>query len=224
MTFTLIRQVVNNTGMLGDKVEFGGMVMTWDGKSADGHWLGVYIHIGRRSSDFGPLGEGGIFLAEEAWPEIGEETVTLVLKGLTKPGSDFYNDHLALEVNLRAITEPGRRDEGDKDLGSDQLLAEVYRDVHRNANGARYTVHRRGCFALMPLLFAPLGFCIGVLARERGRILALLISMAPVFVFYLTDFLGAKLVRMVDWPPIGWMPAVVLFVLGFPFCWRLLRF
>jgi len=84
-------------------------------------------------------------------------------------------------------------------------------------------VHRRASFALLPFLLAPIGFCIGVLARDRGRVLALSYCMAPLSVVYLTDFLGETAMRHFRLPLIGWLPAVVTVILGVPFCWRLLR-
>jgi lipopolysaccharide export LptBFGC system permease protein LptF len=219
-----IRSVLLDTGMMTDKFQFGELVMTWERKNEADHWENVYIHLDRRHSGLGgPLPDGRVFLADEAWPEIDEESLTMVARGLRQPGADFgVPGETRISIDLRSITEPRRRDEDDKDLGSDQLLAEIYRGVHENPNGARFTVHRRGCWALLPCLFAPIGFCIGVMSRSRGRMLALVFSMVPVFVFYLTDFFSAKLVRVFDFPMLGWLPAVVLLVLGVPFCWRLL--
>ena len=78
-------------------------------------------------------------------------------------------------------------------------------------------------FALMPCLFAPIGFCIGVLAREKGRMTALLMGMVPMVIFYGCVMLAPTLVRTLDWPPIAWLPGFVVAAIGIPFCWRLLR-
>jgi hypothetical protein len=78
----------------------------------------------------------------------------------------------------------------------------------------------------MPFLLAPIGFCIGVLSRERGRVLALSLCIVPLSIFYITDFLGENMFTHVDSSSrdlIGWLPAIVTLLLGGPFCWRLLR-
>ena len=72
-------------------------------------------------------------------------------------------------------------------------------------------------------LFAPLGFCIGVLARNRGRVTALVFSIVPLAVFYFSDFLSAELMQTADVPLLAWLPGVVIAGLGAPFCWKLLR-
>jgi lipopolysaccharide export LptBFGC system permease protein LptF len=95
--------------------------------------------------------------------------------------------------------------------------------VHNAPEGALYTLHRRTCYAFMPLLLAPIGFCIALLARDRGRAMALVIGLVPLVVFYVADVLSAKILRATDWPPIGWLPAALLLLLGAPFCWRTLR-
>ena len=68
--------------------------------------------------------------------------------------------------------------------------------------------------------------CIGVLSRERGRVLALSLCIVPLGIFYITDFLGEAMLGRVDLSfrdLIGWLPAAVMLLLGGPFCWRLLR-
>ena len=78
-------------------------------------------------------------------------------------------------------------------------------------------------FPLMPFLLAPIGFCIGVLSRERGRVLALSFCMIPLALVYVSDFLGESALRVMPWTFMGWLPAMVILILGVPFCWRLLR-
>ena len=77
--------------------------------------------------------------------------------------------------------------------------------------------------ALLPCLLAPIGFAIGVYARDRGRVLALVFAMIPIVVFYLGDFIGAHLVRATDQAAFAFLPAALLALGGTPFCWRLLR-
>lgn len=120
------------------------------------------------------------------------------------------------------LTDGHRRDERDDDLTSDQMLSEVLRSVHEAPTAAIYTLNRRTCYAIMPALLAPIGFCIGLLARERSRIMALLFALVPIMLFYAGDVFGAKLLRMTDWSGFGWLPAMLLLLAGVPFCWRVL--
>ncbi len=154
--------------------------------------------------------------------------LSLRLQEVSVPTTGAYlGDHL-IKIDLRQIAEQERRSERDKDLRSDSLLSEVARGVRseHGAEYARYMVYRRACFALMPFLLAPIGFCIGVLSRERGRVLALSLCIVPLSILYVTDFLGESMFTHVGSSSrdlIGWLPAAMMLVLGGPFCWRLLR-
>lgn len=218
-----VRNVLLQTGLANDKLQFGSFVMTWDRQREDRTWEGVTIKIGE-GHDVEKL-TSGIWIADTASLVMlaNQEELELTLTNPRQPTSNVAFERVVTTMNIRTISESGRRYESDRDLSSDHLLAEVERGQNDNPNGARFTVHRRSCFALMPFLFAPIGFCIGVLARERGRVLALVFAMVPLAIYYITDVCAARLVRDVDWPPIAWLPAAVLIALGVPFCWRLLR-
>ncbi len=220
-----IREVLLSTGMTGDIFSMKGLTMTWERRNEQGHWEDVQILVQRDGEELQILDQG-LWLADEAWVEVvdGERLALVLINARDALGRVDLPDRLTPSISISAIAESRRRDEGDKDLTSDQLLAEVYRGVHENDITARYLVHQRACFALLPILFAPLGFCIGVLSRDRGRMLALVYAMVPVFLFYLGDFVGNKLVRTTGEPLSAWTPALLLFALGAPFCWRLLRF
>lgn len=220
-----IREVLLTTGMTGDQFRFKGLVMSWESEDAEGHWHEVVIHVRGDREEFQALGQG-VFLADEAWVEVvDDERLTLFLKDPRDAAGRYQPPELLrISVNIRAISEGNRRDESNKDLTSDQLLAEVYRGIHPRPNAARYLVHQRMCFALLPALLAPIGFCIGVMSQARGRTLALVFAIVPLFVFYLSDVFGARLVRAFDQPLFAWTPAAVLVLLGLPFCWRLLRY
>lgn len=223
-----IRQVMLNTGLFEGAMRFDGKGLLLYPKRTNekGEFEDVAIRLNSKSP-LSALEQGGLYEAEIARLVVdsGQEQLVLqveeirdVITGARPPDFEF-------SVDLRELLAGGsRRGEDERDITSDQLLAEVYRGVHHNEGLARYTVHKRGCFALMPCLFAPLGFCIGVLARDRGRIFALVLSLVPLLVFYFVDFMGAKLVRNLDMPILAWLPAMVTAAIGFPFCWRLLRF
>ncbi len=222
-----LRSLLVQTKMSGNKLSFGSLVMAWESEDEGGHLHDVLLKLGKRRQS-GGYEPGQVYIAEEAWLDLSDDgaTITLHLRGaenLAGEGIRGQASNIALAKSIRELAEEDRREEGDKDLSSDQLLSEVYRGVHDNPDGARFTVHRRTCFALMPCLFAPIGFCIGVLARERGRMTALLFGMAPMAAFYLGVVLAPTVVRAVDWPPVAYLPAAIVALLGLPFCWRLLR-
>jgi lipopolysaccharide export LptBFGC system permease protein LptF len=223
----IVRNVLTSMGFRGDRLEIKGGVMTWERKSSARHFHDVVVYLPRGGllGESAPVKGGYLYTASEAWFENDERTDTLMLhfKDVREPATGEYGGQLRLAFNVREVSERGRRSDTDRDLSSEQLLGEVARGVHENPNGARYTVHRRSCYALLPLLFAPIGFCLGVLARDRGRMTALVFSLAPLILFYASDVFGQRLVQVVDLPLLGFLPAAVIAGIGVPFCWRLLR-
>ena len=182
-----MRNFILNTEMQGGKIAFGDFFLSAEGKDERGHLHNVVIKLGESESEAAAqLEPGKAYFAREAWLELGAdgETLTLELREIRSAGGELgFLEQGQVRVNVRNLTEGSRR-ERDDDLTSDQLLAEVERGVHEHPNGARYMVHKRTCFALMPCLFAPIGFCIGVLSRDRGRMTAVLFAMVPVALFY----------------------------------------
>lgn len=156
-------------------------------------------------------------------PEEGSTSLQVVLHGIEDPLSAFRFEELRPGFPLRAISETGRRGERDDDIGSPQLLSEVLRGLHEMPTAAMYTLFRRTCFGIMPLLLGPIGYCLALVARDRGRALAIVLALLPLGLFYAGDVFGAKLLRITDWPGFGWLPAMLLVGLGTPFCWRELR-
>lgn len=224
-----VRNVLLRTGMLGDRMSFNDdLTMTWERKDENGYWRDVIIQVGGDRHEAAALGGPGLFLADAAAVEIeDDERLVLVLKGARQAmaGGQQLQQNTRISIDMREISEAGddRRKEAEKDMSSDQLLAEVYRGVHPKPGAARYHVAQRTCFALLPCLLAPIGFAIGVYARDRGRMLALVFAMVPIVLFYLADFVGAQLVRETGHAAFAFLPAVILLALGVPFCWRLLR-
>lgn len=224
-----IRSFYLQTEMSGDRMAFGGFLMTWRDRDENGHFHDVVVKIGSGQEDGEPAvrsaGPGrGVFYADEAWLTWGDvgESIGLQFENMWSLRMGKVG-RFTIWVDLRALTAEVRRDESDKDLASDQLLSEVIRGVHESPDGARFTVHRRSSFALMSFLFAPIGFCIGVLARGRGRMTALLFGMVPLLLFYSCVMIAPELLRMVEWPLMGLLPVFVLGLGAIPFCWRLLK-
>ncbi len=204
-----------------------GIVLTFERRDAEGAFLDCTIYLGGEKAErvMGLGRTSPILRVERVWmpqPDERSESLFVHLDGVRDPVEGTRINSI-LELPLRALSEGGRRNERDEDLASDQLLSEVMRGVHDQPTAALYTLHRRSCFALMPALLAPIGFCIALLAHYRGRMLALLCSVVPLVLFYTGDVLGAKLLRATDWSPSGWLPAALLLAAGVPFCWRTLR-
>jgi hypothetical protein len=168
-----------------------------------------------------------VFVAEQTWFEIEGDTISLKMHGVQSPLAGVSVEAPTFRQDLREMEHPTERPEGDKDVTSDRLLAEVYRGAAPNPNGVRYTVFRRACFALLPCLLVPIGLCIGVLARDRGRATAMAFGLVPLVCFYAADFTALEVVRWWDhWLMsafAGFLPALVLLAGGVPFCWRTLR-
>jgi len=157
------------------------------------------------------------------WPSQGSEDIVIVPDGVRDPIKQAYFGAIPIVIPLAELGGRERRVDRDDDLRSDQLLAEVIRGVHPRPWGAIYTLFRRCCFSLMPLLFAPIGFCIAEFARERGRVMALVLALVPLAMFYLGEIMGARLLLSTENPWCAWMPLALLLVVGVPLCWRQLR-
>jgi len=223
----VMRSLILNLNLQGDQIPLGqdsGRVMSF--RSREGRTFRDCVIFQPGKGEAGGLPDAPVFTAEEVVYDVpdGQEVIEVRIKGIREPYTDvFLPGPVTYTFGLREITEQNRRGEGEKDVASDQLVSEVMRGVARNPGAAQYQVHRRGCFALMPALFAPIGFCLGVMSRDRGRIIAILLTLVPLTVFYSMDAVAARLVGSLDLPILAWLPALVLLVLGTPFCWRLLR-
>jgi hypothetical protein len=157
-------------------------------------------------------------------PEQSDQSLSIELHGVRDPlGGPNSGGVLTFHVGLDQIGSRGVRAERNDDVRSDQLLAEVLRGMHTRPEEALYTLFRRCCFALMPALLAPIGFCIAEFASQRGRVMALVLSLIPLGMFYLGEILGARLLLSTRNPWCGWLPAVLLGVIGTPLVWRQMR-
>jgi lipopolysaccharide export LptBFGC system permease protein LptF len=152
-----------------------------------------------------------------------DTVLSVQLRGIQDPLGGGQKHDLEIEVPLGDLAGRERRDERDDDLRSDQLLGEVLRGVHPRPFEAVYTLFRRCCFALMPVVLAPIGFCLAEFARDRGRVAALVLALVPLALFYLGEVLGARLLLSTQSPWCGWLPMALLALFGVPLCWRQLR-
>ncbi len=189
-------------------------------------------HVGNEYRDcvvYSPRGLGGgspIFFADRiTTAEVKDKSDVpweVVLDGVRDPFG-LRPSRIGIAVSLEQIANRDRRNDTDADLTSDQLLAEVLRGVRSDEYLPIYTLFRRCCFALMPVLLAPIGYCLAELGRLRGRVFTLALSLLPLLAFYAGEVLGARLLATTKNPWVAWMPAVLLSVFGVPLCWRQLR-
>lgn len=232
----LLRNAVMNMGLASsnDRVSIPGtgVTLTFAGREdrANGDhvrhdcWLYLSDELAGRFAAEGPASP--ILHVERVVIPAFRESDTAIafrLEHVRNPLSGHVFRDMEFHFPSRLISEVSRRDERDEDIASDQLLSEVLRDLHEQPTAAKYTLNRRSCFALLPLLLGPIGFCIALAARDRGRTLALLLALLPLSVFYTGDVLAAKLLRATDHSEFGWLPAVLVALVGAPFCWRELR-
>jgi lipopolysaccharide export LptBFGC system permease protein LptF len=222
------RTVMQNLNLGSDRIRFGDFVMEFRRQDQQRAFLDCTVYVPPKR--MARLRDAGFYSSivmvdRIPTPLVDERSDTLEFKleGLHDPVTGSYLANHSYTQSLHALLETGRRNERDDDLSSDQLLAEVARGVHEAPTAAWYTLYRRSCFAIMPVLLAPIGFCIAQLAYHKGRMIALLASIVPLAVFYTGDVLGAKLLRSTDSPLFGLFPAMLLVALGVPFCVRTLR-
>lgn len=221
----VIRNLILNLNLQGDTIPLGES-MTMSFRERDGtEFRNCTIFIRDGADDHTMFKGMPVVVADEVRYSVpdGSEVILVEFKDVRDPLRGISLAAPTMRVPLREITEQDRRNEADKDIASDQLIAEVERGVHEQPGAAAYHVHRRGCFALMAALFAPIGFCLGVASRERGRMTAMLFGLVPLALFYVIDVLAGKFVAQYDQPLFAWAPALAIVLVGTPFCWRLLR-
>lgn len=224
----VVRSAFTNLNLGGDRItvlDTGYIVTFRDREQETGDYLDCTIYSPR------PIGRGLespiVYVDRVSIPPLEgaavDSDLTIVMSGVRDPIGGVAPDTLTFTVPIDELGSSGVRAEKDDDVRSDQLLAEVLRGVHRQPEKATYTLFRRCCFALMPALLAPIGFCIAELARFRGRVVALVLSLVPLAMFYLGEVLGARLLLSTKNPWCGWMPAALLALVGGPLVWRQLR-
>lgn len=222
----IVRSAILNLGLNTDRVKLGGYVLTYRERDQEaGEFVDCTIYAEKPI----PGMESSIaFVNRVSIPTFDDETdessdLQVVLSGVRDPISGMLAKQIDFEIPIDQIGAAGGRTEKNEDVPSDQLLAEVLRGVHAEPTRATYTLFRRSCFALMPALMAPIGYCIAELARFRGRVVALVMLLVPLGAFYLGEVLGARMLLSTDNPWCGWMPVVLLSIIGIPLVWRQLR-
>jgi lipopolysaccharide export LptBFGC system permease protein LptF len=220
----VIRNAFISMNLGGDRIKLpnSDYLMTFRRRDADGsvfHDCTVYCPR-PPEADMSPI----LFVDRVSMPSDKKSPwVRLEFEGIRDPIGGHTISRKEVVVDRDSLTDGGRREERDDDLRSDQLLAEVQKGVHRRPHEAIYWLFRRCCFSLMPLVLAPIGFCIAELARERGRVAALLLSLVPLGLFYFGEVMGARLLLSSHNPWLGWLPLAFLAPFGVPLCWRQLR-
>lgn len=228
MIADVVRSAFTNLNLGGDRItvlDTGYIVTFRDREKETGDYLDCVIYSPR------PIGRGLelpiVYVDRVSIPPLEgaavDSDLTIVMSGVRDPIGGVAPDTLTFQVPIDELGSSGVRAEKDDDVRSDQLLAEVLRGVHRHPEKATYTLFRRCCFALMPALLAPIGFCIAEMARFRGRVVALVMSLVPLAMFYLGEVLGARLLISTKNPWCGWMPVALLTLVGAPLVWRQLR-
>jgi lipopolysaccharide export LptBFGC system permease protein LptF len=227
--YRVIADVVRNTFInlkLGSdriKVLDTGFVLTFrEREKGSGDYLDCTLYCPK---PIGGLDSTILTVERVSIPPIREDTemLSVDLRGVVDPIGTARGGNIQFNLSLNDIGTRERRDDRDDDLRSDQLLAEVMRGVHRKPYEAVFTLFRRCCFALMPAVLAPIGYCIAELARERGRIVALLMSLVPLILFYFGDVLGMRLLRANHESWLAWLPMILMGAFGVPLCWSQLR-
>jgi lipopolysaccharide export LptBFGC system permease protein LptF len=215
----VVRNAVLSMGLRSDRIRFREFVMTSRERDRD-RYQDCVLYSGKPLLDFAST---ILFVDDIAIPIGQDDNASIVLTGIRDPFGGNQAGELRLECRPDALSSREGRLDRDDDLRSDQLLAEVMRGMHRRPHEAIYELLRRCCFALMPLLLAPIGYCLAELARERGRVFALVMALVPLSLFYLGELLGSRFLLQTRQPLCAFMPCALLLAFGVPLCWRQLR-
>lgn len=216
-----VRNAFLSLGLGSDRIKYRDFVMTFQAHEG-GEYRQCAVYLPKPLMGFeSPI----LFVDRVSIPPLDEAAkgVRIVLEGIVDPIGATRSKGFDFDIPLEELASGRRRTDRDDDLRSDQLLAEVIRGVHTRPTDAIYTLFRRCCFSLMPALLAPIGYCLAEMARERGRVVALVLALVPLALFYLGEVLGARLLLSTRHPACGWLPGILLVAFGLPLCWRQLR-
>lgn len=223
----VVRNVFKNLKLGSDRIPIldTGFVMTFGRRDGDDYVdCTVYCPGDRR---IGGLSSPIIRVERVEILDDMTETIDIVLTGIRdpvpQPDASFESRNFTIHLGKHDIADRGRRPDKNEDLRSDQLLGEVMRGVHPLPHEAIHALFRRCCFSLMPALLAPIGYCIAEMMRGRGRVLAIVVALLPLAIFYVGEVVGMRMLHATGNPWTAWLPIVLLLLLGVPLCWRQLR-
>ncbi|MEZ5988301.1 MAG: LptF/LptG family permease [Planctomycetota bacterium] len=128
--------------------------------------------------------------------------------------------HLSLSVDLEELLGKNQREEGEKDVSTVQLVSEYARGGSKRPGYTSWLIHDRNSRGLAGLLFAIVGFPIGLLMRRAGRGAAVAFSLLPLGLYYLLHIVVNRALATslgASWP--AYLPLLGLFGLA----WLLLH-
>ena len=201
-TTDALKLLLMNNKSTQKKWELGDFRMTWERR--DGmRYFDVDFHARDDKQAYVGRAEELVVSYDEVE---GELVITAKrFRGEVEKGSKrtLFDSEVRIAYPLSALVEMNKRHEGMKDLSTAQLVAEVANESGLRSEQARWLVWFRSCQAFATLLFAVIGFPIGVMFRRAGRMMAFAISFIPLGAYYaLTIGVARALARTVDsvWP------------------------
>ena len=205
------------------KWEIGDFRMTWERREGM-RYFDVDFHAQNNEQIYVGRADELVVSYDKADSEL-----VLTAKGfrgeLEKGGKrTLFDSEVRLAYPLSLLIEKNKRHEGMKDLSTAQLVAEVASGGGERSEQARWFIWLRSGQALATLLFAIIGFPIGVLFRRAGRMMAFAISFIPLGVYYaLMIGVAPALAKTVDaaWP--AFVPDAVLALAAIVLTRRALR-
>ena len=229
-----VREFLLQTGLRGDRFRLGDrMTMVWERRLDLGRFEDVTIQLNDpRTTDRLPgvyvpaeLGVGVLRAATGRFVfNPRSDRLALRLTDVRRPGVPL--DVLAsseISVSLTAVASMTSRRENERDRTSLELLSDLLGGRVEHPVTVLYVVYRRTCFALLPLLFAPIGLCLGVLARARGVAVSWAAALGPIVVFYGADLVARSIVKATDQAAWAFLPALVVTAFSVPLGLRVFR-
>jgi lipopolysaccharide export LptBFGC system permease protein LptF len=170
--------------------------------------------------------------AEELFFEIDPETEKVYIhvrncEGYKVEGGKqqwVKQENLVLPLDLtELIGDRSRKEGGDSDLRSVQLISELARGAHTNPEKAWYVLHRRGCQTIAPFLMTLLGFSIGIFFKRSGRMGAFAVSLVPLLIYFGLTIATKGLVATTHVTILAWLPTGALALAAAPLLWKIFR-
>lgn len=185
-----------------NKMEFRDFTMVWERKDGLRYYQVAFNATSRQGNFVGS--------ADELEIEHNEAEEALVVKARNFEGDQETGDRrfrialqtLRLTFSLSEILEKNKRAEGMKDVSTAQLVAEVDGGTGERTMLATWFIWLRSCQSLASLLFAIIGFPIGVVFRRAGRMVSFAISFLPLALYYGLMYVAPWVARETNavWP------------------------